>query len=104
MASSANGSLEIVHPQQTQSRALLFAPNNMQELMKMSDLLATSDLVPKQYKGKPADIVVAAMYGAELGLPLLQALNSVLRDQRAPRSFRRWLPWRDSCATGLRRC
>jgi hypothetical protein len=70
--------LEVLQPQQqTQPKVYSFAPTNFAEALKFADLLATSDIVPKQYKGKPADILVAMQYGAELGLQPLQALNSI---------------------------
>lgn len=39
--------------------------------------LAASELVPKAYRGKPADIHVAAAWGASLGLDILQSLKGI---------------------------
>tara|TARA_R110000751_G_scaffold20468_5_gene59903 strand:+ start:837 stop:1694 length:858 start_codon:yes stop_codon:yes gene_type:complete len=45
--------------------------------MQFSKLLASSDLVPKDYKGKPANILVAVQWGQEIGLQPLQALQNI---------------------------
>lgn len=52
-------------------------PKNLQEAMKICDYLASSSMVPKQYQGNPADILVAINFGQEVGLKPLQSLNSV---------------------------
>jgi hypothetical protein len=49
----------------------------MQELQQFSKTVAQSKMVPKKYRGRPQDVVVAVMHGMELGLPPLQALQSV---------------------------
>lgn len=49
----------------------------MGELQQFSKTVAQSKMVPKKYRGRPQDIVVAVMHGMELGLPPLQALQSV---------------------------
>jgi len=43
----------------------------------MADYLSNSDMVPKQYRGKPADCLVAIQWGNEIGLKALQALQSI---------------------------
>jgi len=53
------------------------APKNMAEAMDFSKMLATSNMVPKQYQGKPQDILVAVQWGYEVGLPPLQALQNI---------------------------
>ena len=45
--------------------------------MEFSQLLASSDLVPADYKQKPANILVAIQWGQELGLQPLQALQNI---------------------------
>jgi hypothetical protein len=45
--------------------------------MEFSKLLAQSSMVPTAYKGKPADILVAVQWGAELGLAPLQAMQNI---------------------------
>lgn len=45
--------------------------------MEFSKLVSTSNMVPTAYKGKPADILVAVQWGAELGLAPMQALQNI---------------------------
>jgi hypothetical protein len=47
------------------------------DIMQFAEHAARSQLVPDTYRGKPDDIVIAVMQGAELGLPPIQALNSI---------------------------
>jgi len=54
-----------------------FTPRSMQELQRFAETVSQSKMVPKKYRGQPQDVVVAVMHGMELGLPPLQALQSV---------------------------
>ena len=54
-----------------------FTPRSMGELQQFAETVSQSRMVPKKYRGSPQDIVVAVMHGMELGLPPLQALQSV---------------------------
>ena len=47
------------------------------ELERFSKIAAESDFVPKDYKGKPGNVMIAVMYGNEIGLLPLQALQSI---------------------------
>jgi len=51
--------------------------NSFQEAISIADYFAQSDLVPKDYKGKSGNIVVAWQKGFELGLKPLQALSTI---------------------------
>jgi hypothetical protein len=53
------------------------APQNMTEAMEFSKILATSNMVPAGYKGKPQDILVAIGWGYEVGLQPMQALQNI---------------------------
>lgn len=52
-------------------------PVTLDEWIRLAEYLAKSDLVPKEFQGKPANIIVAAQYGAEVGLKWMQALQSI---------------------------
>lgn len=52
-------------------------PQSLEEAMKCAELIAASDMVPKTYKNKPGDILVAGQMGAELGVSWLQALQGI---------------------------
>jgi hypothetical protein len=54
-----------------------FAPATLTEAMEFSKLLAESSMVPKQYQGKPQDVLVCVQWGNELGLAPMQALQNI---------------------------
>lgn len=54
-----------------------FAPATLTEAMEFSKLLAESSMVPRQYQGKPQDVLVCVQWGAELGLAPMQALQNI---------------------------
>lgn len=53
------------------------APRDMSELWRFSQMIASSDLAPKNYVGKPANCAVAIEMGMELGLRPMQALQNI---------------------------
>ncbi|TCB51003.1 transcriptional regulator [Acinetobacter sp. ANC 4779] len=57
--------------------ANFLTPTSLQEAMQIADLLAGSDIVPKDYQRKPGNILVAMQWGAEIGLQPLQALQNI---------------------------
>ncbi len=59
------------------SRQPWWVPSSLGDAMEMAKLLATSDMVPKDYKGRPANILLAIQYGAEIGLGALAALQNI---------------------------
>jgi hypothetical protein len=54
-----------------------FEPRNLEEAMTMAKALSQSGLIPQAYKNKPNDVFVAIIYGRELGLAPLQALQNI---------------------------
>ena len=44
---------------------------------RQADMIADSDFVPGNYRGKPANIIAAAMLGASLGWPLMHSLQNI---------------------------
>jgi len=61
--------------QQTQTFDL--SPRNFEQALTFSEYLANSEMVPKAYRGKPGDCLIAVQWGAEVGLKPLQALQSI---------------------------
>jgi hypothetical protein len=57
--------------------AASMVPQSLQELQAFAGLLSKSAIVPKAYQGKPADVMVAILYGLEIGLKPLQALQGI---------------------------
>lgn len=53
------------------------SPQSFEQALTFSQYLADSDMVPKDFKGKPGNCLVAIQWGAELGLKPLQALQNL---------------------------
>lgn len=53
------------------------SPQTFEQALTFCDYLADSDLVPKDFKGKPANCLIAIQWGAELGLKPLQAVQNI---------------------------
>lgn len=60
-----------------EARSFSLVPTTFEDAIKIATSLAKSDLVPKDYKGKPENIVVAIAWGQEIGLQPLQALQNI---------------------------
>lgn len=54
-----------------------YQPSSFSELEVFCQRITRSGMVPKQYQGKPDDAFVAIVYGAEVGLPPLAALQHI---------------------------
>ena len=52
-------------------------PTTLQEAMRFSDILAGSTMVPRDFQGKPGNVLVAIQWGREVGLGPLQALQNI---------------------------
>ena len=59
------------------TRLAVFTPTNMTEAMGLAKLLANSDFVPTDFRGKPGNCFLAMQMGAELGVPPLQAMQGI---------------------------
>ena len=53
------------------------SPQTFDQAITFSQYLADSDLVPKDFKGKPGNCLIAMQWGAELGLKALQSLQNL---------------------------
>lgn len=69
----AEGSALALAPQ----RQVDFSPQTFEQALTFSDYLADSDMVPKDFKGKPGNCLIGMQWGAELGLKPLQALQNI---------------------------
>jgi len=52
-------------------------PRNYDEVFKMGKMMAQTDMVPKDFKGKEANTIVAIQLGLEVGLLPMQALQNI---------------------------
>jgi hypothetical protein len=57
--------------------AFSLTPTTFAEAERFAKLVADSELAPKDYRGKPGNVLVAMQMGAELGLSPMQALQNI---------------------------
>lgn len=53
------------------------SPQTFEQALTFCDYLAGSDMVPKDFKGKPGNCLIAIQWGSELGLKPLQAVQNI---------------------------
>ncbi len=53
-------------------------PTSVKEAMEMATMLSKSNIVPKDFYGKPENCFVAIGFGMEIGLPPLQAIQNIM--------------------------
>ncbi len=68
-AISASQSVATIRP--------VLIPQNFDQLVTFSEMAAATDMVPKDYRGKPGNIMLAVQMGSELGLSPMQSINSI---------------------------
>ncbi len=51
--------------------------NTLADALKVADIICKSIFCPKQFIGKPGDVLVCLQYGAELGLKPMQAVQNI---------------------------
>jgi hypothetical protein len=57
--------------------AFSLAPRNLSEAMDFAKMMADSELVPKNFRGKPADVLIAVQMGAEVGIAPIAAIQNI---------------------------
>lgn len=62
---------------QAQPAPYKLVPTSFEDAVRISGTLAKSELVPKDFRGKPENVFVAIQWGQEIGLPALQALQNI---------------------------
>lgn len=67
--------LELVTPMKANAFSLV--PQNLRDAMELAKLIADSDLAPKDYKGKPGNVLIAVQMGQEVGLSPMSAIQSI---------------------------
>lgn len=60
-----------------QNKQFDLSPQTFEQALTFSNYLADSDLVPKDFKGKPSNCLIAMQWGSELGLKPLQAMQNL---------------------------
>ena len=61
----------------TVSSSFSLTPKSMEEALRFAEILAKSDIVPKDFKGNAGNILVAIQWGLELGLQPMQAMQNI---------------------------
>jgi len=61
----------------TERQGFDLSPRNFEQALTFSEYLASSDMVPKQFRGKAGDCLIAMQWGYEVNLKPLQALQSI---------------------------
>lgn len=54
-----------------------FEIKSLDQAMELAKLIAESDLAPKDYKGKPGNVLIAVQCGSEIGLKPMQAIQNI---------------------------
>lgn len=71
---------EIAKPQAGSALAKSAAwwePKDIEEAMKLATMIANSDLAPKDYRGKPGNVLIAMQMGYEVGLSPMAAIQNI---------------------------
>lgn len=61
----------------TQKQTFSLSPTSLQEAMQFADIISKSGMVPKDYIGKPGNVLIAVQMGAAVGLQPMQAIQSI---------------------------
>ncbi|MGV0042060.1 hypothetical protein [Mycobacterium colombiense] len=77
-------------PAQSEALGQLMAhAEAMSAAKQLADALSQTDMVPKDYKGKPGNAAAAILYGAELGLDPIQSLQQIFVIHGSPAIYAR---------------
>lgn len=60
-----------------EGETISFQPRNFEELWRFAQLIASTDMVPSEYKGNAGKILAAVQFGHEVGLKPMQALQTI---------------------------
>jgi hypothetical protein len=64
-------------PATSPTYAPVLAPASFSELVQFAPMAAKSQLVPKEYRNQPEDIMLAVQLGSEVGLRPVLALQNI---------------------------
>lgn len=53
------------------------APQSLSEAMEFARMMAESEMVPKQFRGKPGDVLVAVQMGNEVGMQPMASIQNI---------------------------
>lgn len=58
-------------------QAFDLSPQNFDQALAFANYLAESDMVPKDFRGKPGNCLIAMQWGNELGMKAIQAIQNI---------------------------
>lgn len=61
----------------TGNKNSLLSPSNFDHYFRIARMMSASDMVPKAYKDKPQDVLIAMEMGISLGMAPLQAIQNI---------------------------
>ena len=61
----------------SENTSLMLEPTNTHEALELADRLAKSQLIPKNFQGRPNDVFVAMLWSRNLGIPIVQGLQNI---------------------------
>lgn len=59
------------------TNAMILRPQTFDQLVRFSEMAANSELMPKDYKNKPGNVMIAVQMGSEIGLAPMQAIQNI---------------------------
>lgn len=63
--------------QMTNTGNFNLSPQNLNEAMQLAQIMSDSQMVPKDFQGKPGNVLVAVQMGADIGLAPMQAIQNI---------------------------
>lgn len=84
---AAKSAKELAGTRMPQGPIARLEAKSFSELTTLANFLATSNLVPKDMQGKPANVMLVLMFGNEIGITPVQALQSVFVVNGRPTLF-----------------
>lgn len=63
--------------QMTNTGNFNLSPQNLNEAMQLAEIMSNSEMVPKDFQGKPGNVLVAVQMGADIGLAPMQAIQNI---------------------------
>lgn len=74
----AKSAKELAGTRMPQGNLTRLQPGTFAEMIQLSNILANSDIVPKDLRGKPANVLLVLMFGNEIGISAAQSLQNVM--------------------------
>jgi len=77
MTSKKKGQEDVEETTLAVGKAFSLTPTNLDQAFKLAELIANSDLAPKDFKGKAGNCLIAMQMGMEVGLAPMQAIQNI---------------------------